>query len=450
MKNIGENKFFILLKKEIKELLTINMILPLIITVLIFVLIGKIMSSETKKAQNKKISTYIIFEKDSQSSSYEPLKKELLSFLEKANVVFFVKEAENIDFLKDFQYAKEHKLDTILFIKKGYFNFIISKNIEDIQFEIYNVLKSIGGISFGRSSGGSLINILKTFNKMIYTNLFPDEKYKFYENPVSYNEFVIFNGKVTKGNLEMIIGFLYLQNLLVPIIVYMLIIMSSQMVAVAIASEKENKTLETLLSIPIRRSDIATSKMIAGAIVSLFMALIYIIGFNSYMRGVTGMNTSSLSEASKQMSIILKNIDFNLKFIDYLLVALSIFTAILNVLAISLILGLFAEDVKKVQTVITPIMFLSLIPYFLSIFLNINELPIVVKLIIYAIPFAHPFFVINSLLLKDYLLVGAGIIYQFIVFMIFIFLTNKIFQSDKILTMKIKMGEKKKVFNIDN
>jgi len=56
------------------------------------------------------------------------------------------------------------------------------------------------------------------------------------------------------------------------------------MVAVAVATEKENKTLETLLSMPIKRSYIASSKMIAGGIVSLLMALIYIVGFNFYYK----------------------------------------------------------------------------------------------------------------------------------------------------------------------
>jgi len=111
----------------------------------------------------------------------------------------------------------------------------------------------------------------------------------------------------------------------------------------------------------------------------------------------------------------------------------------LNVLAISLILGLFAEDVKKVQIVITPIMFLTLIPYFISIFFNINDLSVVLKLLIILIPFSNPFFVINLLLVKNYQLVIIGIIYQFIVFFIFIILTTKIFKSDKNINNENKL-----------
>jgi len=41
------------------------------------------------------------------------------------------------------------------------------------------------------------------------------------------------------------------QTLLIPIVLFMVIMMSAQMIAASIAGEKENKTLETLLSTPV-------------------------------------------------------------------------------------------------------------------------------------------------------------------------------------------------------
>ena len=51
----------------------------------------------------------------------------------------------------------------------------------------------------------------------------------------------------------------------IPIILMMIIIYSSQMVISAIAMEKQNKTLETLLTVPIPRTSIVTAKMLAAA-----------------------------------------------------------------------------------------------------------------------------------------------------------------------------------------
>jgi ABC-type Na+ efflux pump permease subunit len=46
----------------------------------------------------------------------------------------------------------------------------------------------------------------------------------------------------------------------------------------------QNKTLETLLTMPIKKSYIITGKIVASAIVSLVMALVYMVGFSYYLR----------------------------------------------------------------------------------------------------------------------------------------------------------------------
>ena len=48
----------------------------------------------------------------------------------------------------------------------------------------------------------------------------------------------------------------------IPIVLFVAVIFASQMIATAIATEKENKTLETLLSYPVTRTSIVTSKML--------------------------------------------------------------------------------------------------------------------------------------------------------------------------------------------
>ena len=75
----------------------------------------------------------------------------------------------------------------------------------------------------------------------------------------------------------------------------MIIIYSSQMVITTVAMEKQNKTLETLLTVPIKRTSIVTTKMLAAGIVGLASAVIYMFGFKSYMGGITG---GALGQAS--------------------------------------------------------------------------------------------------------------------------------------------------------
>ena len=93
---------------------------------------------------------------------------------------------------------------------------------------------------------------------------------------------------MAEGSAAAISGFVYSQSIFVPIILMMIIIYSSQMVISAIAMEKQNKTLETLLTVPIPRTSIVTAKMLAAGIVGLLSAVIYMIGMKSYMGGMMG------------------------------------------------------------------------------------------------------------------------------------------------------------------
>ena len=56
-----------------------------------------------------------------------------------------------------------------------------------------------------------------------------------------------------------------------------------QIAATSVASEKEEKTLETLLSLPISRFTILFGKLAGSTIVAAVGAIAIIIGFNYYM-----------------------------------------------------------------------------------------------------------------------------------------------------------------------
>ncbi len=66
----------------------------------------------------------------------------------------------------------------------------------------------------------------------------------------------------------------------------MIVIYSSQMVISAVAMEKQNKTLETLLTVPIKRTSIITAKMLAAGLVGLISAGVYMFGFKGFVGGM--------------------------------------------------------------------------------------------------------------------------------------------------------------------
>jgi len=217
---------------------------------------------------------------------------------------------------------------------------------------------------------------------------------------------------------EMIAGMLNGQSNFVPVIIMMLIIMSGSIIIASMGQEKENKTLETLLTMPVRRSDIVIGKIIGGAVAGLITAGIYMVGFSYYIKGFSG-NISTPATASLVLGVA-----------DYALVGLSIFTSLLCGLALCLLLGLFAKDYKSAQTFTMPVAMLAMIPMIMTMFKDFDTLSTPLRVILFAIPFSHPMMSMRLLMFDNYRMVILGIIYSFALFIILIALVVKVFNTD--------------------
>ncbi len=261
------------------------------------------------------------------------------------------------------------------------------------------------------------------------------------KNPVRAADYVYVNDKSAKANFASILGFINQQTFLIPTILFLVIIFAAQMIATAVAEEKGNKTLETLLSLPVKRNIIVSAKMVGAGIVSLLMAAVYMVGMRSYMGGLTGQ---ALVADSQGVRAVAETLGLVFTPTGYLLLGTILFLGTLVALAIAIILGLFSEDAKSAQGVITPLMVLILIPYFLTIFLDLNSLSPALRYFIYAIPFTHIFLAAPNILLANYAPLIYGAIYLAILFVVFVYIATKIFSSDYVLTMKIGFPWKKK------
>ena len=220
--------------------------------------------------------------------------------------------------------------------------------------------------------------------------------------------------------------------------------MASQMIAAAVATEKENKTLETLLSLPISRRAIVTSKMLSAGLVSLLMAGIYLFGIRSFNSGISGMAVGvAPAQATQDASQIAQALGLKITTLGFVELGVILFLAILLALAIAMILGAFSEDAKSAQGVVAPLMILVMIPYFITLFLDVSTLSSIVRYIIYAIPFTHVFLAVPNILQGNHLVIAAGAIYMLILFIVFVLIAAKIFSSDLILTMKLNFSKKK-------
>jgi len=404
-----------IIKKEMKELLTPATILPIVIMAILFGSMGNVIGGIEEGLNEKPVIGFI----NNDTGDFSII---ATSIIEKYSDVVFNSTDLN-DKQKGLNDIREKDGLALIVIKKNFSHDII--NDEPGQLEIYWIMEGAGILDSISSEvvQGLIYQINRELSKELIKNnssinasiaLLPTHR---------IDTTYLKDKELTGISPGAIVGLLSSQSTLIPIVIMMIILMSGGTVISSMALEKENKTLETLLTLPVKRTSIVTGKIVASASIGLFMALIYMIGFGNYMQ-------------SFQMSGGLNLADYGLSLstFDLILVGISLFVTLIAGLALSMLLGTFAKNYKSAQTLTFPVTALALVPMFLTMFKDFDTLPLALKGLVYAIPFSHPMMAPRLLIFNDYTMVISGIIYVTIFAIISISYIAWIFKTDKLLT----------------
>jgi len=420
-----------LLIKEIKELVNKQLIISLVFIVLIFNFIGNITKSEMKKAMAKQKIAVLDLDKSE-------ISRNIIGALNMANFIIEEKAGGKEEVVKE---VRSSGLDLLVVIPVGFGQAVSGFQAGEVETYSY-----LNGISMTGSRKSEIVKaLLGTTNEFLSNQYLkkkvPDVNPQLLKTPIKSREFVVVKDKMAEGSASAVIGSLYAQSFILPVILMMIIMYSSQMVITAIAMEKQNKTLETLLTVPISRTSIVMAKMLAAGFVGLLSAAIYMYGF----RNAFSFNTGDIAKAMSGVAPILKQLGLTITTQGYALFGISLFLTILVALSLATVLGVLAEDYRTAQSLNVPLVFLVLIPYFISLFTDINTMSLPAKIFVLAIPFSHPFFAMQNIMFGHLNLVWIGIAYNFLFVAAMLYWTTKIFSTDRVLTMKLKWGKKKVV-----
>jgi len=407
------NHLLNIIRKEVKELLTPATFVPIIVMALIFGSMGNMIGGATEEA--KKLPSIGVINED--RGQFSSIVNETVYSMAK---VVYNSTSENIE---EGVNAVKEKGGTALIIIPSNFSINIANN-QSGEIEIYWIMKGAGIMD--SISSGVVESILHELNTKISEELIEKGNINatFALSPTTRNETTIFKGKEMQGiSPGTISAILSSQSTAVPIIIMIIIMMAGGMVISSMGMEKENKTLETLLTLPVKRSSIVAGKIAGSAIVGLLMAVIYMIGFRYY-----------LSSFEVSGNINLADYGLTLNVWDYVLVGISLFLALTAALSMCMVLGTFAKNYKSAQTLTVPVSILALIPMFLIMFKDFSTLPLSLKVVLFAIPFSHPMMAVRALLFGDYMLVISGIAYAAVFSFAMIAIAVWIFKTDKLLT----------------
>ena len=151
------NKFINLLKKEIKEMITFQIIISLLFTTGLFYFLGVIAKSEMEKVTTEK-DVYIVDLDSSQESNV------LISNLSHAG--FNVNLLEEKDKSMAAEYANDNNIDLLIVIPEGFGEAASQFKFKDI--EAYTYIRSF---SISSSAGSALVEgVIREINRYISNN----------------------------------------------------------------------------------------------------------------------------------------------------------------------------------------------------------------------------------------------------------------------------------------
>jgi ABC-2 type transport system permease protein len=305
-----------LLKKEIKELLNLGAIVSVIVVAVLYGSLGNVFKSTVEKST---VGQKVAIVREDTGTIAELAEKALGNMVDIVYAGSDLKEAEEA--------VKKEKASAIIVIPKGF-----SQSLESGEKARLEIVWYLRGTGLSEAvSTGMISSLIESLKVQLASFLLNDPK----KAQLLFDPLEIVQHTYLRGNLfenhspEAIMNVFYSQNIMIPILIMMLIVMSGSSLISSLAMEKENKTLETLLTMPVKREHIALAKIVGSAIVSLILAGIYMAGFYSYM--------NSLTQNVQGMGL-------NFKAVDFLLMGSSLFLSILAGLSLCMLLGMMAKD----------------------------------------------------------------------------------------------------------
>jgi ABC-2 type transport system permease protein len=404
-----------IIKKEFKELFVLSTIIPVVVIAIVYGSIGQMIGSFEERIEEKPVMGIV----DMDDGDFSDIAMSVLT--EKAEVIYNGSDAK-----AGLEEVRERNGVALLVIPGNFSQNIYANHPGEI--EIYWIMRGVGMLD--SISSGALEGLIQSVNQEISKRLIQQDSSSdpaLVLNPTTRIETTFFKGKEIEGlSPSQLSNMLMSQSIVVPIVVMMLIIMAGTSVISSMGLEKENKTLETLLTLPVRRSQIVIGKMVGSALVGMIMAAIFMMGFLRYM---TSFQSSEINLADFGLALGMP---------DYLLIGISLFVALLAGLALCIVLGTFAKNFRSAQALVFPITALALISTFIVMFKDFDTIPAVLKVLVFAIPFSHPMMAIRALMLDNYSLVIGGIAYAAVFTVIMVAVAVRIFNSDRLLTGSVR------------
>lgn len=414
--------------KEVKELVRDPKILlgvilmPLILFPIMGSAIGVSQESAVRAASSSPIA---IYNEDKGEAS-----KSLIGFLEK-NCTVIAFEASSLE--EALTELDKEGYPALLHIPLGY-----SANITSGRKAMVRIYANLRDLTItetvGAEAAANLINIYSYQASLSRIERLLGEVGATYEAEAVRSPIAIHYSSLIKGSLieappQSIIGLVISQSVLLPVLVMVMLMFAIQMAATSIAIEKEQKTFETLMTLPISRIAILAGKLGGSIVVAILGSIAYMMGFSFYMG-------SALRFAS-QMPLPIGEVGLSPSPIGLLLLGCIIFITLVSGLALAISIAIFTDSVRAAQSLVGVLVIPVVVPAIILMFTSLENLPAGFRWILLVVPYTHSIISSKAALLGDYFRAFGGILYISIFTGSTLYIASRLFSTERIITSRI-------------
>ncbi len=420
--------FTSIVSKEIKELARDPKILfgVVLLPLLLYPLMGQgIQISQQSVETAIKGATFSIYTDDTGQ-----IANALVKYITTNNTATFIQATSLQDALVKF---KDSSSVAMVYIPNGYSQNITAGMKGNVK--IYGNLKNLNlAEATSTEVAGSMVNVYNYYyslalikNLVVATGV--NGNPETIHDPISVSYASIIKGNVIEVAPSQITSLMLSQSIMLPIMVMMMVIFAIQMAATSIALEKEQKTLETLMTLPVGRLTILSGKLTGSIIIAIAGSISYIIGFSYY-------TNSAFSFAPQMTGVNLTGAGIGIQPIGYLLLGIVMFVTLVSALALAISLAVFTDSVRSAQSLTGILIVPLIIPAMILMFSDIDMLPPAVQWVLLAIPYTHTMLATKAALLGNYWIIVRSIAYISVFTLVVLWVAARIFSTERIITSR--------------
>jgi ABC-2 type transport system permease protein len=415
-----------ILIKELKELIRDPKILigMIVLPLIMFPVLGLVLGYAQETAKNEATNVQLLVINNDGGNWSQTFINYLSSGQLNVSVVNNITPQQAVDQ----GLLKQYNVSTFIELPQGF-----SQNFTTHINGNPNVTATVN--SYGAYQGGSIFSGIGASVISVYINSF---NRAIAPNVVTATTSTIIKGQIEQGvDPSQLSSLMLSQTIALPITIMILLTYAMQIAATSVAQEKEEKTLETLLTVPVDRFAILMGKLSSTIIVAGVAAVAIMFGYNYMLGSITRGVQASANIDLVQLGLVPSAL-------GYTLLGISLFVTLLSALALAVIMSAFSEDVRGAQALIGYIYPLIFIPSLALIYIDVNTLPDIFKAIFFVIPYSHPIIASKAVVMGDYTTVLLGIIYVTAFTIVIMYIASRLFATEKILTAKLKFKQKRK------